>query len=175
MEKILALILTTTLFISCSSDDDNSDTGNETPNVIGSWILNSVTSENSYDLNGDGQGSNDFILETGCLQNETLVFAEDNTAAAFSTEFLDIFVDIDTGTGELTQIVDCVAESFMTSLTWSIDGNVVTITDAGQNFTAAITGDVLRFVLPGGLPLEVLQGDATVQLNETVTFAYRRL
>ncbi len=174
MKKIFTLLMAFTLCISCSSDDDSGNES-ESQNPVGSWILNSVTSATSFDLNGDGQGSNDLLIETGCLQNETLVFADDNTAIAFSTSFLDIFVEIDTSTNEATQVIDCIEEIFNTELTWTLDGNVVSINDGEETINAAINGDNLSFMLPGGLFLEVLEGDAVVELNENVTFSYRRL
>jgi len=174
MKKIFALLAAFILCISCSSDDDSDQDGGDI-NLIGTWLLTSFTTETAFDLDNDGDSSNDLLIETGCLQNETLVFAIDNTATAFSTTFLDIFVNIaigDDGSEEFVQIVNCEEDNFVTQLTWSINGNTVTISDGEETFNAIIDGDELSFVLPEGSDLEVIEGDAIVDLIEDVTLTY---
>lgn len=166
--KIFALAL---IISSCSSDDDASSSNNS---VEGTYRLTSFTTETSFDLDGDGDSSTNLLEETGCLQNETLVFLANNTGSAISTTFLDIFVDID-DEGNISQVIDCIPEDFTTNFTWTQNGSVVSFLDEdGFSIDATLSGDELVFVLGDGFELEVLEGVDTAALIETVTFVYTR-
>ncbi len=171
MKNLFKFLLIVLVVSACSSDDDASSSSNS---VEGTFRLSSLTTETSFDLDGDGDSSTNLLEETGCLQNETLVFLAGNTGSAISTTFLDVFVDVD-GEGNISQVVDCVPEDFTTNFTWTQNGSVVSFLDEdGFSVDATLSGDELVFVLGDGFELEVIDGVDTAELLETVTFVYTR-
>ncbi|NHF58402.1 hypothetical protein FK220_003565 [Flavobacteriaceae bacterium TP-CH-4] len=81
MKYLFTLLLSVSLLVSCSSDED--ETG--TPSIVGEWDATSFTTSLSFDLNGDGQSSNDIIQELDCYTS-TLTFNEDGTFTSFTSD-----------------------------------------------------------------------------------------
>lgn len=161
--------------VSCSSDDDSSSNDS----VEGTFRLVAFEVETSIDLDGDGDSSTNLIEETGCYQNETVTFNNDNTGVAITRSFLDIHVDISVETGgeeTFFQVIDCVEEEESSNFLWSQNGSIVTITVDGESTNFTFNGDELSFTLPSGFFAEVIEGNAdTVQITEDVTFRYERI
>lgn len=161
--------------VSCSSDDDSSSNDS----VEGTFRLVAFEVETSIDLDGDGDSSTNLIEETGCYENETVTFNNDNTGVAITRSFLDVFVVISTdsdGGSTSSQVIDCVEEEDSTNFVWAQNGSIVTITVDGESTNFSFDGDELSFTLPSGFFAEVLEGNVdTVQITEDVTFRYERI
>ncbi len=171
----LAMVSLLAISVSCSSDDDSSSNDS----VEGTFRLVAFEVETSFDLDGDGDSSTNLIEETGCYQNETITFNNDNTGTAITRSFLDVFVVISTDSdGEDTyfQIIDCIEEEESSSFTWTQNGSTVTTFVDGATRGFTFTGDEISFTLPSGFLGEVLEGDIdTAILIEDVTFRYERI
>ena len=174
MKKIAILCCITLAFLSCSSDDDSTNGGDDNGNLeLGIYRLTSFETVSSFDFDGDGDSSNDLLIETGCLQNERLVFTDGNLVASISSSSLDIFVEIDTDSGELTQIVDCVEEEDSVVLAFEVNGNDISIIDGTTVLIAGvISGDQLIFEVPEGFIFETIESGVTVTLTETAVLTY---
>ncbi|WP_299678150.1 hypothetical protein [uncultured Dokdonia sp.] len=160
--------------VSCSSDDDSS---NDSILVDGeTYLLTSFETETSFDLDGDGDASNDLLIETGCLQNNRLIFSTDNTATAVNETFLDIYVSED-ASGNIVQLVECDIDNESIQLTFSQNGNTVNIVDAGETLSGVVSGNTLVFTLNDGFVGEFLNedgSDGTFELEETIVLTYTR-
>lgn len=164
--------------VSCSSDDDASSGGADA-SVVGTFRMVSFESESSFDLDGDGDSSRDLLEETGCYQNETITFANNNTGVALSTSYADIYVDVEVVNGEetTTQIVQCIEEDDTSNFTWAQANNTITITVDGEAIVATFTNDnQIVFVIPSGFIGELEDGaEGSVFLTEDVTVTYERI
>ncbi len=160
--------------VSCSSDDDSSSENNS---VSGStFLLTAFETESSLDIDGDGDSSTNLLVETGCLQNNRLVFSTNGTVTAINDSFLDIFVDEDAN-GDIVQIVECTPTNDTETLPFSENGNSVSIDDEDEAITGTLSGDQLVFILNNGFVGEFLNedgSDGTFELEETITITYSR-
>ena len=173
MKKIALLLCLTIACLSCSSDDNDDTSNDDNLFELGIYRLTSFVTETSFDLDGDGDSSNDLLIETGCLQNERLVFTADGLVASLSSSFLDIFIEIDTDSGETIQAVECIEEAESTVLTFETEGNTITIFDGTQVLIAGvISGNQLIFEIPEGFGFESVDGDTTVTIIEDTILTY---
>lgn len=164
--------------VSCSSDDDSSsDDANGT--IVGEFRMVSFESESSFDLDGDGNSSRDLLEETGCYQNETIIFSDNNTGVATSRSYAEISVDIEIVNGEDTtvQMVECIEEEDISNFVWAQVNNTITITVDGEAIVAtSTTNNQLVFVIPAGFIGEVEDdAEGSVFLTEDVTVTYERI
>ena len=171
MKKIVFTLLIASMLFSCKKDDD----GNTEISLDGTWRLTAFTTENAYDLNEDGTSSNDVIAETGCYQNETLVFNSDNTGTATTRSFADISLELVTGsTTEYEYSVECIQETDDTAITWTQTGNTVVVSGLGVAYTGTVAGSTLTITIPSGFIVEVVEGSGTGFTTEDITFEYTK-
>ena len=161
--------------VSCSSDDDSS---NDDSLVNGeTYLLTSFVTETSFDLDGDGNSSNDLLIETGCLQNNRLVFSTDATVMAINETFLDIYVSED-ASGNLIQLVECEIDNESTTLTFTQNGSSVSIVEnVEETIVGIVSGNTLVFTLNEGFVGEFLNDDGsegTFELEEDIVLTYTR-
>lgn len=181
MKKLVLSLAVVSLLFSCGTDDDGGDDANgSTTDVSGeTYILTSFETESSFDLDGDGDSSRDLLEETGCLQNELLVFGENGVVTAISSSFLDIFVEVDSE-GNTTQVVDCEIDNFQESLTYVQTGNTIVISDDEEDdeddqTTGVVDGDTIVFTLQSGFVGEFEDEDSpngTIEIEETIVITY---
>ena len=75
MKQLTLLALAAALFISCSDDDTNN------VSIDGTWKLTYVNMPGEpVDGNGDGIASENYVDETSCMDNTSIVFGNDDTA-----------------------------------------------------------------------------------------------
>lgn len=75
MKQITLLALVAALFISCSDDDTNN------VSIDGTWELTYVKMPGEpQDMNDDGIASENAMEETNCMNGNSIVFGENNTA-----------------------------------------------------------------------------------------------
>lgn len=110
-------------FFSCSSDDEVT----EEVSIVGTWTATSFITSTSFDLNGDGQESNDIIQELDCYMS-VLTFRADET---FSSSTSDIILEED-GTGSCDLIGSSASGTYMYE-----NGNLSTITN-GQTINSIV-------------------------------------
>lgn len=174
MKNLLKVFLVSLFLTSCIVND-NFDV---TVDLVGTWRMTSFSTENAYNLNGDGTANTDVIVETGCYQNETIEFIADNTGVSRSTSFLDIETIITVGTtNEVEYNIDCVAEIFNSNFTWSQNGSAVSITDTGVTITGTLIGSTITLVIPEGFSIEGLDNSGNnvlITILEDVTIVYTK-
>ncbi|WP_299208648.1 hypothetical protein [uncultured Dokdonia sp.] len=165
--------------VSCSSDDD-AGSSVDNNSIEGTFRLTSFVTQTSYDLDGDGDSSNDLLIETDCYQNQTLTFNEGNNGFFTSTSFLNISVDVEIINGDetYTQTVNCETENDITSFTWQRNGDGVIISTGSQN--GAISSDFnsdgsLTFTISQGFIAEIVEGEGTATVTEDVVATYVRI
>jgi len=170
MKKLLSLVLIAAIFVSCSSDDDDAGVA-----VEGTWKMTAFNTQNAYDLNGDGIISNDVMGQTGCLQNETIIFNANNTGADMSTSRIDIELELVVGTtDEYEYSFECLNIAETTAFTWTQNGNTIVITQAGFSFSGTLSGNEITFLIPEGFPVPVVEGEGTATVNEDLTIVYQK-
>ncbi len=160
--------------VSCSSDDDAS--GDDSLVNGETYLLTSFVTETSFDLDGDGNSSNDLLIETGCLQNNRLVFSTDTTVTAINETFLDIYVSED-ASGNLIQLVECEVDNESIALTFTQNGNAVSIVDEEETLVGVVSGNTIVFTLNEGFVGEFLNDDGsegTFELEENIILTYTR-
>jgi hypothetical protein len=159
---------------SCVTNDDL----DVTSDLEGTWRMTSFSSENPYDLNGDGTANTDIIIETGCYQNETLDFNANGTGVATNRSYLDIETIITVGTtNEVEYILDCVDEFFAQDFTWTQNGSSLSLTIDGITIVATLSGNTITLILPSGFTVEVIDSagnNALVETTENVTVVYTK-
>lgn len=172
MKKVFGLLLITLIFIGCSSDDDNGDNGVA---LQGDWKLTSFTSQNAYDLTGNGIISNDIMGQTNCYQNERITFNANGTGADISTSYL--IIDLELSAGSITEYeysFDCVNENNTTAFNWTQNGNNVAISMDGYSFSGVQNGTKINFTIPNGFEIPILQDGTVVWTTETLTMEYTK-
>lgn len=135
MKRTILFLITLTLFIfSCSSDDG----GTEEVSIVGTWTATSFVTSRSFDLNGDGQESNDLIEELDCYMS-VLTFRADGT---FSSSTSDIILEED-GTGSCDLIGSSASGTYIYE-----SGKLSTITN-GQNVESTVDLTANALILRG--------------------------
>ena len=142
MKKVLFITLLSGLFFACSSSDSSSSTS-----PVGTWKLTSFTTQEPVDANNDGTATTNFINESGCYDNSTIILNADHTATV-SLQELDLGLDIVAGTtNDYEFTTDCYNGDTSTG-TWTQSGNNVTITVDGQPETITISGNTFALNIP---------------------------
>lgn len=145
MKKLALIAFAAFGIVSCNNDDDN---GNNDVSLYGTWKLTSATLPAGVDFNNDGVASTDFMAETGCFNNSTIIFTDDVASAIVNMQS----VDIEEGDDD-RYIVNCggIEESYapFTQL-----GNIVTLTSddfnapfskVGNRLTSSYNGTTVVF------------------------------
>ena len=171
--KIIALLLISILTFSCSSDDDEDGV---TTSIDGTWKMTSFLSETAFDINQDGTSSNDVIVDTGCYQNETFTLNTDNTGTVNSTSYADFYLELVIGTtDEYEYTFECVLEDDSYEITWSQDGNSITVLEGGvPSLTGVLSGNTITFVIPNGYFTEIVENGVIVEVTEDLTIIYTK-
>lgn len=128
------LLLLSFICSSCSSDDGPA----QEISIVGTWTATSFLTSQSFDLDGDGQESNDIITELACYMS-VLTFRADGT---FSSATSDIILEAD-GTGSC----DLVGSSASGTYVYE-NGRLSTITN-GQSITSTVDLSADTLVLGG--------------------------
>lgn len=185
MKKILLNLAIVALIVSCGTDDEGDTVNDEMTGISGeTYLLTSFEAESSFDLDGDGDSSRDLLEETGCLQNERLVFGDNGIVTAISSSFLDIFVEVDSD-GNLMQFVECEMDVFQESLSFMQTGSTIVITDTEEGeeieeqdqTIGVIDGNTLVFTLQQGFVGELIDEDSpngTTEVEEMIVITYTR-
>jgi hypothetical protein len=173
MKKLFGLLFIAIAFTACSSDDDNSS---DTTSLEGTWKMTAFNTENAYDLNNDGMASTSVMDETNCYQNETLVFNADGaTGTAVNSSYAEIELTLVAGTtDEYEYTVTCVSEDDSTPFAYIQNGNNVTLTVAGSNQAATLSGNTLTYVIQEGFFVEVENNGTTATVTEDITFVFTK-
>jgi hypothetical protein len=171
MKNLFGLLLAALVLVSCNKDDD----GSTNASVEGNWKLTSLTTENAYDLNEDGNASNNLMTETGCYQNETITFSGNGTGTATSNSYALISVELVVGTtDEYEYTIECIQEVDVTAFTWTQSGSTITVSVGGASSSATLSGSDLTIVVESGFDQEVEGGNGTVTVMEDLTFVYTK-
>lgn len=135
MKKILPihfLFFAAVLFTSCSVEDlavlkaDNIDenllTANITHNeLLGTWKLTKMETEEPADLNGDNVKNNNLLLETDCFDVMSITFNDDKT-------FSSVNARMNFKAGASNDQFECMGKgSKPDEGTWEIDGDILTL------------------------------------------------
>ncbi|WP_298902572.1 hypothetical protein [uncultured Psychroserpens sp.] len=174
MKRIQLILIVTMTFVlnACQSDDNNSEPMHTAEGI---WRMQSLELGSVYDFNGDGIASNNLISETNCLQNEVYTFNNNGNGMYNSSETLDIELTVDSNSNETEYIIDCLNDdSFSEPLTWSQQGNLVTLIIDGEQLTGTINGDIMTFVFDQVYVVEVFDGTAIEEVEESVTLVLNR-
>lgn len=173
MKKFFGILFIAFAFTACSSDDD---ANNVTPSVAGTWKMTAFNMENAYDLNGDGNASINLMDETGCYQNELMVFNADSSGRITSNSYADINLDLVMGTtDEYEYSIECEFDTEVTPFTYIYTDNQVKIIVDDMEVNATISGNTLTYVIPSGMFFEVEDPvSGTVTIVEDVTFIYTK-
>ncbi|WP_132218522.1 hypothetical protein [Mariniflexile fucanivorans] len=130
---ILALVLFTLVFVSCSSDSVN-----------GVWVLTEWNVNNGFDINNDGIINTNILNEIECVNNETLVFDSKGVVTSNNTFNPSIDIVLVNGTSNNYVFnVECDEEGVISfATTYTINGNEVLISDR----VATVNGNKLSRV-----------------------------
>lgn len=181
MRKILALGLTLVVssFFLYSCDDWEDETyqpggtsgGNdENVEIVGTWKLTSLEFDEPFDINGDGESNKDLLIETGCYQNELMVFNEDFTGLVISNDYATIEANLEVGNNnEVIYAFECEVEIDQSSLIWTQEEENVQITLENDTFEAALSGNQLVFVIEDGFYI-----GGTDEMLYNITFTYTK-
>lgn len=135
MKRIIFFILLLPLiFSSCSSDDG----AVQEVSILGTWTATSFITSTSFDLNGDGQESNDIIQELDCYMS-VLTFRADGT---FSSATSDIILEED-GSGSCDLIGSTASGTYVYE-----NGRLSTVTN-GQSIASTVELSADTLVLTG--------------------------
>src|SRR5690625_20041 len=148
---------------------DPSGGGNEDyVEVIGTWKVTSLEFDEPFDINGDGEANKDLLIETGCYQNELMVFNEDFTGSIISNDYAAIEVNVEVGgNDEVSYAFECEEDSDESSIVWTQEENTVLITLEEEIFEATLSGDKLIFTIEEGF---YISGADEEMLNITFTY-----
>ena len=149
MKKLFTLIAAAILTMSCGSDDD----AQTNASVNGTWKLTAFELEEAVDFNDDGTASTDLIAETGCYNNSTIVFNDNNGIATFSIQELDIEINLVVGTENTYEYTINCDPAMAEVATYTVNGNNVTVTfDYGDGETEDTvfvrSGNTLTVTIP---------------------------
>lgn len=131
MKKLLffILFLIASFLISCGDDDDSNT--NETK-LEGRYDLQAYRTNPPTDINNDGNGSEDQLLETDCHQNTILKLNEDLT---YTFDFSLLGLKLDSN-DQPTQELECDIENI--EGTYEVDGNTIILSFQDLDSTESI-------------------------------------
>jgi hypothetical protein len=144
MKKLLLIALAPFAIVSCNNDDDN----DENVSLYGTWKLTSATLPVGVDFNNDGTASTDFMAETGCFNNSTIIFTDDVASAIVDMQSVDI---LQQNNGSYS--VTCTAAE-TTYAPFTESGSIVTLTSddfsapfsrVGNRLTSSYNGTTVVF------------------------------
>lgn len=152
--------------------DCSNDVGDD-EDILGTWKLTAWIGEEPIDLNNDGTESINFLDEMDCYTNETIVFSADNTAVTMSTSYATFIYDIEVGTtDEYDYTIECTLENENTDVTWTQNGNIISVTDNGVTTDGTLNGDQLSIFAPEGFVAFI--SDFTATTTQDLTFVYTK-
>ena len=147
--------------------------GQTTEGIVGTWKLTAWIGEEPIDLNNDGVESENFLDEIDCYENETIVFNADNTAVGMSTSFATFMFEIEVGTtNEYDYTIECDFEDENTNMTWTQNGNTITVDDGTTISEATLNGNQLSVLVPEGFV--AFSADFTATTTQDLTFIYTK-
>ncbi len=170
------------LIVQCGEDggtqSEINDLGDCTNNsqddasVVGEWLLIEWNLEEPVDFNEDGVADPNLVVELDCYQNERIVFNADNTGVIMSTSYADIGFEIEVGTTDsYIYSTACILEDENTGITWTQNGNVVTVTDEFDiEYDYIINGNQMTVVVPDGY--QIFNEDFTSEIIQDLTFVF---
>ncbi|OUR91054.1 hypothetical protein A9Q87_11295 [Flavobacteriales bacterium 34_180_T64] len=162
-----------TLLLEMDSLGDCTNDVGQDEEIPGTWKLTAWIGEEPIDLNNDGTESINFLDEMDCYENETIVFSADGTAVAMSTSYASFNFDIEVGTtDEYDYTIDCIMENENTDLTWTQNGNIISVTDAGVTTDGTLDGNQLSIFIPDGFV--AFNADFTATTTQDLTFVYTK-
>lgn len=142
------------LALSCSSDDDGGNVS-----VEGTWKLTKFELTEGIDFDNDGTASTNLRAETGCFNNSTIVF-DDNDAVTFNMESID--VEPQEVEGGFDYTVTCEGAS-ASSGTYTVSNNAVTINTGGDPVAFTRNGNKLTFAIPESITVPIEQDGEIVE------------
>jgi len=157
MKKLGFIAFAACITLASCADDDSNESVNGNVALEGTWELTTFNLQGGVDLNNDGTISENFMTETGCFDNSTVVF-NNNGVATFYVQGLDIGVT-GAGTTEAEYTVDCLAPTPVsatytateTSVTFDFEGT----DDDEQPLSFARNGNTLVSTAPPtALPID---------------------
>ena len=152
MKRVLFILCLVTIsigFTSCGDDDTVDES-----NLIGTWKLTEFNTQQAYDINYNGTSSSNLLDEIyevnamsdlNCMTNELLTFNTNNTVLISNSTDFDFGVYI--YDGQETFDIDCDEFSSSETITYSQNGNEVTIDIDDENTIVTVNGNQLSFVL----------------------------
>ena len=157
MKKIFLLAFSSIALLSCGSDDE------ATPNnsLQGTWKVTSFTTNVPVDFNNDGVSSTNFLTESGCYDNSTLLFGNNNEVTA-AFQDLDVTLDINFENPEASIYeINCLPSAAVAG-TWTQNNNSVTVTIDGEPAIMILNGNTLTAVFNEFVDIETFDGTETV-------------
>jgi len=172
MKKLLLFSIVSTLLLSCSSNDDEISLGSLVP---GTWKMTNVIIEKGIEI--DGMKVVDLLQQFNCYQNEIITFNEDGTALVSTNSFLKVEASLVEGTqDEYMYTADCVSDSDTYSVTWSISGRDLLLTEE-DGFISRVPnfggGQYMTFSVPEGFEI-LLDDGTTIHAEEDILLMYER-
>ncbi|MBO0320738.1 DUF5004 domain-containing protein [Muricauda sp. CAU 1633] len=159
---LFSLILIT---FSCSNDSEGDESEVDEPiTMVGTWQLTSYTFENSYDFNGDGTSSNDFIEETNCFTDVRIIFNEDGTGEQIATSLSFTIIDDEI-------VMNCEPPTTVQK-TWSLDGSELTVQSEGLGFKAIVDGNSFSYTWNADALVQFFFGD---EYSDNETYVYTKV
>ncbi len=159
----------------CENEPLDSDLSPYQPNnpVQGTWLLTAWISGEPFDINNDGTASVYLMDEFDCLNNETIVFNSNGTGIIFNTSHVDISITMDMGTEDSYEYsIECIEEIQNINMTWTQNGNTVSITESGETSNWTLNGNQLSITVPEGF--FVANEDYTETITTDLTFVYTK-
>jgi len=141
MKNITFLALAAFMTLSCSDDDKTS----AMPSIQGTYKLTSFRTNQVFDFNNDGMATEDFLTESGCYANSTVVLGTDNSSVInLGNSGIDYVIPPDTN--QFTYVVTC-AELDAFAGEYSQSGNDVIITMNDEPYVFAKSGNTLSVIM----------------------------
>lgn len=143
--------------------------------IVGTWLLTAWVGETPIDLNNDGVESENFLDEMNCYNNDTIVFAVDETTLTTSNSYAEFEFIIEVGTtNSFEYTVTCIEETEISNGNWTQNGNVITITnDLGDDSEWTLNGNQLSVFVPEGF-FAFNSDDIEVTTIQDLTFIYTK-
>ncbi|RKN79476.1 lipocalin-like domain-containing protein [Ulvibacterium marinum] len=140
--RIALLFLSATLSLACSSDNDGENGGDDN-SLIGTWSFTELIVD---DADGEIKLANEVIqvlISQGC-DILSFEFKSDQTMQAEYRDFTQTGTDVNSGGTGL--LIECPENAEITSSTWSLEGDQLTIVDndgMSDTVTIILNGDTL--------------------------------
>lgn len=140
MKKIGFIVIAASLILSCSKSDSNTSSS-----IDGTYKITSFTTYDPIDGNNDGNATRNYIDETGCYDNSTIILKPDNTALVrFQSAELEL--NQVAGTNQYQYTSTC-NNAYSIDATWTKIDNDITITIEGKTEDFIISDNKLYYSL----------------------------